>query len=500
MSSSDSHMTHVHQTESNEVKPCLILLDAVASSSSSSDVASGSTKALDDDDIHLPLIKRKLTTPSTFPSRRPRFALQSRPHIDTLNYSESVISGTYSNNFAQPGQDVRPSISALSASFNPSSSGTRNVNSDPQNTLSSNNHLRRHGLTDQSSTHTKVFTNTTELAAHYGFPTFLPPRPATQPQRRHTSVSTTIPEYQSLSQNYLTMLGQNSATAKQAVEPDAFYRQWEGSPKLGKRFLLQILTSSSESDSPDMPPLSEYFTSPIDDSPLSDFLATPLMEMNTSPALEIYNHQEFPDQHGLEGDFDFSLDDSLKTVQPYLTTVSPSMTMTCNFPSPSHLPTPLPTSCLSQTRVRKTNNLATATGTRKNVTPATLVPIDAPTQPRRYVAPSATSRKELPVGFARKRARAHADEEAEGDADELDEYQLPPNPTEQQLIEAKRRQNTVAARRSRKRKLEHQRALEEDNAQALFERDTWKNYSITLEALLHSHGITAPAPPLFDSP
>jgi len=86
-----------------------------------------------------------------------------------------------------------------------------------------------------------------------------------------------------------------------------------------------------------------------------------------------------------------------------------------------------------------------ATGHRRNITPSNLVPVDAPTQQRSYVKPSATSRKDIPAAFAvasKKRGVSEA-------FDDLED-----------AIEAKRRQNTVAARRSRARKLEYVRDLE----------------------------------------
>lgn len=49
------------------------------------------------------------------------------------------------------------------------------------------------------------------------------------------------------------------------------------------------------------------------------------------------------------------------------------------------------------TRMKRRN----PTGTRKNITPDTLIPLDASTQTRSYVTPSTTSRKELPAVFAR---------------------------------------------------------------------------------------------------
>ncbi|KAK7690199.1 hypothetical protein QCA50_006850 [Cerrena zonata] len=124
-------------------------------------------------------------------------------------------------------------------------------------------------------------------------------------------------------------------------------------------------------------------------------------------------------------------------------------------------------------------------GTRKNITPESLVPYDAPIQPRKYVTPSSTSRKEVPAVFQRKRARSQAFEDEEGE----------PGPNDLDAIEAKRRQNTLAARRSRKRKLEYQRELEDALDREKGEKEFWKARAVTLEALLQSHGVDVPLPP-----
>ncbi|KAA1469610.1 hypothetical protein DENSPDRAFT_773458 [Dentipellis sp. KUC8613] len=131
------------------------------------------------------------------------------------------------------------------------------------------------------------------------------------------------------------------------------------------------------------------------------------------------------------------------------------------------------------------------TGTRKNVTPETLVPLDAPIQPRKYITPSQTSRKELPVTFARKRARSAAF----GADDELaveDVAVAPVTMTEEEAIKAKRLQNTLAARRSRKRKLEYQRELEDSLEAERQEKEMWKARALVLEALLRDKGHDVP--------
>lgn len=129
------------------------------------------------------------------------------------------------------------------------------------------------------------------------------------------------------------------------------------------------------------------------------------------------------------------------------------------------------------------------TGTRKNVTPESLIPVDAPIQDRKYASESATSRKELPAVFARKRKRASA----ELDEEEEDILAAPPTVAELSAIETKRRQNTLAARRSRKRKLEYQRELESAMENLRAETDAWKHRALAFEVILTSNGISIPA-------
>ncbi|KAJ3879608.1 hypothetical protein F5051DRAFT_402347 [Lentinula edodes] len=147
-----------------------------------------------------------------------------------------------------------------------------------------------------------------------------------------------------------------------------------------------------------------------------------------------------------------------------------------------------------------------ATGTRKNVTPESLVPVDAPIQARKYATPSATSRKEIPAAFLksqkRKRSRIQAfgDDEIQNPSvggslfpeDDAAEEQPPLNATEKELIEWKRRQNTLAARKSRKRKLEHQQFLETRVKDLETENEMLKVKSEALEAALRAHNIFLP--------
>ncbi|KAJ7707377.1 hypothetical protein B0H17DRAFT_1000461 [Mycena rosella] len=86
-------------------------------------------------------------------------------------------------------------------------------------------------------------------------------------------------------------------------------------------------------------------------------------------------------------------------------------------------------------------------------------------QHRTYTIPSLTSKKEIPAYFATRRSLSQPSDEEE---DELTEEPPAANVTDQEKIEYKRRQNTLPARRSRKRKLMHQQQLEEAVERCLF--------------------------------
>nr|VWO96826.1 Cross pathway control protein [Ganoderma boninense] len=245
-------------------------------------------------------------------------------------------------------------------------------------------------------------------------------------------------------------------------------------------------------------PYSEFLTSPMDDSPFEDFLTTPAMgsadisaDLLTSPA--IYDDDTFPDMGGegmlFGGRYDML--DSMKGIGPpgfedLYTMPSPStpaLDPTSLHPSPH--PGALQTPGTPARRVRK----SLPTGTRRNITPDALVPLDAPIQARKYVTPSATSRKEVPTAWLKKkRSRS----QAFGEEDELEE-EVSLNVGEADAIEAKRRQNTLAARRSRKRKLEYQRDLEASVEREKEEKEMWKQRAMLFRALLESHGHEVPS-------
>lgn len=276
--------------------------------------------------------------------------------------------------------------------------------------------------------------------------------------------------------------------------------------------LFDILAAS-----PEFQMANEFMTSPMDDSsPWEDLLTTPALgsddiasEFLTSPA--IVDSDSFGDY----GDMPLFPDGLLVSAPPQIKAPSsaPAASVIPSFdfsgmytmPSPntpaldpsSLHPSPQPDSdsVLHSSKLSTARRKSQPTGTRKNVTPESLVPFDAPIQTRKYVTPSATSRKEVPAVFARKRSRSRAFGDADEDELEDDVSSLPPTPNEMDAIEAKRRQNTLAARRSRKRKLEYQRELEEGMEREREEKERWRSRSQLLEALLVSHGHEVPSFP-----
>ena len=110
------------------------------------------------------------------------------------------------------------------------------------------------------------------------------------------------------------------------------------------------------------------------------------------------------------------------------------------------------------------------------------VPDDAPTRPHMYLTPSTTSCKAVPAAWACKRSR----QAAFGQEEDRLKDDMRPMLSEQERIEAKRRQNPIAARRSSKRKLEYQKELEESVERYKWESEAWRVQAQTYLALLQS--------------
>jgi len=150
------------------------------------------------------------------------------------------------------------------------------------------------------------------------------------------------------------------------------------------------------------------------------------------------------------------------------------------------------------------------TGTRAGLTTEKLIPMDAPVQTRNYILPSSTSRKELPAAFAdkvaqvqlvsstsrgKKRAREEVEEEVDEENVELGGVPLPQSSAASltAAIEAKRLQNTFAARRSRARKLEYMKGLEDEAKMLREENDALRNRVEELENFI-ARGSGEPDP------
>jgi Basic region leucine zipper len=250
---------------------------------------------------------------------------------------------------------------------------------------------------------------------------------------------------------------------------------------------------------------SAYLTSPLDDSPWEDdMLTTPSfgsagdsgVDILTSPVLldpsDAFSDMPlFPNVPSFDLTFEKLNVQSPNKIESSGDHMSSSTSHHSLFPDEGSAGTPSRSGSAAPTRRGRRKLLPT--GTRKNVTPESLVPVEAPIQPRKYVTSSSTSRKELPVIFARKRKLSTAFS-AENEEDQLagDTLNTPPTPIELDAIDAKRRQNTLAARRSRKRKLEYQLELESAIDDVRADRDAWKTRALALKSLLQDNGVEIP--------
>ncbi|THH13508.1 hypothetical protein EW146_g6715 [Bondarzewia mesenterica] len=426
------------------------------------------------------------SSPSHRPSRlhtlRPLPAQRSHP-------LPPAIPANPSNNFINPNQDVRPLP----------------VNRSPAQSYPPS-----------------------DLAAHHGIPQSLPPPPTTTPRRELVSENP-ADQFANLRSQYLTMLAQENVdhpmpaveshapaldlgssappTSEDDAAAQAIISVFQGNKivSYARRRIAHDL-GSAYTASPEFEMLrvfeTNYLTSP-GESPLDDMLTTPALGTDDFMGPDVWTSPML----GMSGDFD-DMPSLFPDMPPYpaydakVPTSTPSLRPTFDdmytMPSPdtpaldpaSLHSSPALCDTKSATKLERKN---LPTGTRKNVTPESLVPIDAPIQARKYVTPSQTSRKELPATFARKRARS----QAFGDGDEDEDDSQAPTLSEEDAIKAKRLQNTLAARRSRKRKLEYQRELEEALQTERQEKEMWKARALALEVLLRDKGHIVP--PMFDS-
>lgn len=266
--------------------------------------------------------------------------------------------------------------------------------------------------------------------------------------------------------------------------------------------------ATATASSPEFRDLSDFMTSPMpgleDDfgvspleTPYDSFLDTPLFGPDDaligSPDETMLSL--FPEFNVTDKAEEPSAAPAPKTIEaPY--TISPFSPSLESFDNPHAFPTSIHPSATTLANPSAPSTIAPApapgrrskaTGIRKGITVDALLDESAPTQPRKYLTPSSTSKKDVPATFARKRARSAAfgDEE-----DQLDD--IPLDASERDLIEQKRLKNTLAARKSRRRKLELYQNLEKAREEEKQLKEVWKERALVMLATLREHGVNYP--------
>ncbi|KAH8928471.1 hypothetical protein BT69DRAFT_1277067 [Atractiella rhizophila] len=173
-------------------------------------------------------------------------------------------------------------------------------------------------------------------------------------------------------------------------------------------------------------------------------------------------------------------------IEPALLSGTSASNSPVESPSPVDYQTSLPprrTSTARSTTIERATSVLPNFQTSVPLHVRTPINLDAPTQPRMYITSSSTSRKEIPAFVEKQLARKKFQKRqittdtlraaASGTADlPASEAALPKKILES--IEKKRMQNTMAARRSRLRREEQLRALEEEVLRLREEGLEWK--------------------------
>ncbi|KAK1235313.1 hypothetical protein PQX77_001471 [Marasmius sp. AFHP31] len=254
----------------------------------------------------------------------------------------------------------------------------------------------------------------------------------------------------------------------------------------------------SNQTSPVSPIFDEFNTSPGMDSPLADFLNTPIMDAVDQVGVEgsdaqwapLFNdaalgvYEPLEQQKAVEA----PVASTSGTVSPPTTTISPSdmsptvspLNMTMSPSASTTAPAAMQTRSSSHGQSRTPNRPQpqrrfVPNGTRKGVTPDTLIPVDAPIQSRHRTASSSSS--------SSKRRKTESGAVPTGADPEDDEED-----NDERKRAAKRERNTLAARTSRKRKLEHQLQLQDANDKLAVEIQQWKTRAEVMEGMLKANG------------
>ena len=472
-------------------------------------------------------------------SRRTRLPALVPPPSQPSSPSTTAIPANQNNTFATSSQDVHYAVNDATSSVRSPVISTIGQSSPFEAPIASftptlTQHDLKHPIRRPRTT--QFFQSSKDLTAHYGIPQHLPPAPSTsrhQPPPPAPKHQTPFTDFATLSQNYINMLANkpadpvaNSETVPMPTTISLAELNAPVVPSVSEADQLSeiaaylgIVTTldfsmtmthiaTATASSPEFRDLSDFMTSPMpgleDDfgvspleTPYDSFLDTPLFGPDDaligSPDETMLSL--FPEFNVTDKAEEPSAAPAPKTIEaPY--TISPFSPSLESFDNPHAFPTSIHPSATTLANPSAPSTIAPApapgrrskaTGIRKGITVDALLDESAPTQPRKYLTPSSTSKKDVPATFARKRARSAAfgDEE-----DQLDD--IPLDASERDLIEQKRLKNTLAARKSRRRKLELYQNLEKAREEEKQLKEVWKERALVMLATLREHGVNYP--------
>lgn len=184
---------------------------------------------------------------------------------------------------------------------------------------------------------------------------------------------------------------------------------------------------------------------------------------------------------------DNSENDLIFSISPFdISPTSASTDLDSMFPSPSSLPHSR--SISSDSMLEFVQRAHPSLDLYKSNHTAGSLQRSEQTTPRLSLTPPNASRtQKLPTTRRYSRSHTYSDDEE----DPLDRP-LPENATEQEKIDWRRRQNTLAARKSRKRKQDQMQQLQDDVQRLSKEKDVWKERALMMKQLLVSHGLPSP--------
>ncbi|KAJ4480854.1 hypothetical protein J3R30DRAFT_3700293 [Lentinula aciculospora] len=325
-----------------------------------------------------------------------------------------------------------------------------------------------------------------------------------------------LPDFQSLSRNYSRMLANESDDHRicPSVAPLPELQSEDGADSQLPAFDSLADPTASEFLREDLF-TTDYLSSPLDastgtDSPSSSLFSSPIMESmdsddsgwrnaggnidsitqpmanNLSSVLQSKRSASVAGRSSLN-----STAKNFTNSLPAIVSVSDSTYG--SLYSPQRPPSFQPGIAMSPTPTRTaytSSSMKVANGTRPYITLNDIVPLDAPTRPRRYFPPSASSNSPK---SAENQKRAHAEafngdghDETSKDDELSDALSEGLDATESEKLARKRRRSTLAARKSRRRKLEYQLMLEAKVEDLEKRREKWRTRCAILQDILKS--------------